>query len=85
MSDDEVGKPSDHSVPPEVSFDRYQKIMEWVRRYGECSRCVPHRESRDSRRWFGEVTIRNYPVLWVKSQIRTKKGNVGHVKGKSIE
>ena len=39
---------SDHSVPPEVSFDRYQKIMEWVRRYGECSRRVPHRESRDS-------------------------------------
>ena len=47
MSDYEVGKPSDHSVPPEVSFDRYQKIMEWVRRYGECSRCVPHRESGD--------------------------------------
>jgi len=25
---------SDHSIPPEVSFDRYQKIMEWVRGYG---------------------------------------------------
>jgi uroporphyrinogen decarboxylase len=25
---------SDHSVPPEVSFDRYRKIMEWVRHYG---------------------------------------------------
>lgn len=24
----------DHSVPPEVSFYRYQKIMEWVHRYG---------------------------------------------------
>ncbi len=27
---------SDHSIPPEVSFDRYQQIMQWVRRYGEC-------------------------------------------------
>jgi len=26
---------SDHSVPPEVSFDRYGQIMEWVRRYGQ--------------------------------------------------
>ena len=25
---------SDHSIPPEVSFDRYREIMEWVRRYG---------------------------------------------------
>jgi uroporphyrinogen decarboxylase len=25
---------SDHSVPPEVSFQRYQKIMQWVDRYG---------------------------------------------------
>jgi uroporphyrinogen decarboxylase len=25
---------SDHSVPPEVCFDRYQAIMQWVRRYG---------------------------------------------------
>ena len=32
---------SDHSVPPEVSFARYQKIMEWVRRYGRVSPVTP--------------------------------------------
>jgi uroporphyrinogen decarboxylase len=26
---------SDHSIPPEVSFDRYRQIMKWVRRYGQ--------------------------------------------------
>ena len=25
---------SDHSVPPEVGFARYQRVLEWVRRYG---------------------------------------------------
>jgi uroporphyrinogen decarboxylase len=25
---------SDHSIPPEVSFDRYRQIMRWVRQYG---------------------------------------------------
>jgi uroporphyrinogen decarboxylase len=25
---------SDHSIPPEVSFERYQQIMQWVRQYG---------------------------------------------------
>ncbi len=25
---------SDHSVPPEVSFARYQRVLEWVRLYG---------------------------------------------------
>jgi uroporphyrinogen decarboxylase len=25
---------SDHSIPPEVSFDRYRQVMDWVRRYG---------------------------------------------------
>lgn len=28
---------SDHSIPPEVSFDRYRQMMEWVRRYGQMS------------------------------------------------
>jgi len=28
---------SDHSVPPEVSFERYQWIMELVARYGSCT------------------------------------------------
>jgi len=27
---------SDHSVPPEVSFARYQQILRWVRQYGTC-------------------------------------------------
>ena len=25
---------SDHSVPPEVTFDRYRRIMDWVEKYG---------------------------------------------------
>ena len=29
---------SDHSVPPEVSFERYQQIMQWIRRHGDCGK-----------------------------------------------
>jgi uroporphyrinogen decarboxylase len=28
---------SDHSIPPEVSFGRYQQIMQWVRQYGSAA------------------------------------------------
>ena len=39
---------SDHSVPPEVSFQRYGEIMQWVQSYGACSHRTLGRENHDS-------------------------------------
>lgn len=48
MSDYEVGKPSDHSVPPEVSFDRYQKMI-WDDGPNTCGNPCPAIDKRTGR------------------------------------